>query len=73
MMPNYRSLSSLMNHAKRHYHLKQYQCSECSYTSSEAAHVRTHMALKHPHVGAKPIDNKSVKELLISEELSSNK
>ncbi|EJD75776.1 hypothetical protein LOAG_17140 [Loa loa] len=57
MMPNYRSLSSLMNHAKRHYHLKQYQCSECSYTSSEAAHVRTHMALKHPHVGAKPIDN----------------
>ncbi|MCP9265366.1 hypothetical protein DINM_020642 [Dirofilaria immitis] len=59
MMPNYRSLSSLMNHAKRHYHLKQYQCSECSYTSSEAAHVRTHMALKHPNVGAKPIDNKN--------------
>ncbi|VDK44557.1 unnamed protein product [Anisakis simplex] len=47
-MPNNRSLSSLMNHAKRHYHVKQYQCSECSYTSSEAAHVRTHMALKHP-------------------------
>lgn len=58
-MPNNRSLSSLMNHAKRHYHLKQYQCSECVYTSSEAAHVRTHMAIKHPHVGAKPIDNNS--------------
>lgn len=58
-MPNNRSLSSLMNHAKRHYHLKQYQCSECVYTSSEAAHVRTHMAIKHPQVGAKPIDNNS--------------
>lgn len=57
-MSDNRSLSSLMNHARRHYHLKQYQCSECTYTSSEAAHVRTHMAIKHPHVGAKPIDNK---------------
>lgn len=57
-MCNYRSLSSLMSHAKRHYHMKQYQCPECPYSSSEAAHARTHMALKHPQIGTKPIDNK---------------
>uniref|UniRef100_A0A1I7WR78 C2H2-type domain-containing protein n=1 Tax=Heterorhabditis bacteriophora TaxID=37862 RepID=A0A1I7WR78_HETBA len=50
------SLCSLMSHAKRHYHIKQFECAHCSYASSEAAHVRTHLLVKH-NSHERPIDH----------------
>uniref|UniRef100_A0A1I7ZWU8 C2H2-type domain-containing protein n=1 Tax=Steinernema glaseri TaxID=37863 RepID=A0A1I7ZWU8_9BILA len=49
-------LSSLINHAKRHYIDKQFNCTECAYGSSEAAHVRNHMRLRHSVVDKDPED-----------------
>jgi hypothetical protein len=53
-------MSSLLNHAKRHNVLKQFVCICCPYGSSEAAHVRNHMKLRHRLVGREPLDNRSV-------------
>ncbi|KAK0404832.1 hypothetical protein QR680_017655 [Steinernema hermaphroditum] len=49
-------LSSLINHAKRHYIDKQFNCTECAYGSSEAAHVRNHMRLRHSVIDKEPED-----------------
>ncbi|TKR81392.1 hypothetical protein L596_015267 [Steinernema carpocapsae] len=49
-------LSSLINHAKRHYANKQFNCTECTYGSSEAAHVRNHMRLRHQVTDKEPVD-----------------
>uniref|UniRef100_A0A0N5CU57 C2H2-type domain-containing protein n=1 Tax=Thelazia callipaeda TaxID=103827 RepID=A0A0N5CU57_THECL len=57
VLPDCESVSSLINHIKRHYCLKEYQCPECPYASSEAVHVRIHMTLRHPQVKGRPIYN----------------
>lgn len=58
-IPGKRPLTLLLKHAKRHYHLKQFQCRHCAYCSSDAAHVRNHMKLKHPQSHFKhPVNNK---------------
>uniref|UniRef100_A0A914WJV6 C2H2-type domain-containing protein n=1 Tax=Plectus sambesii TaxID=2011161 RepID=A0A914WJV6_9BILA len=63
-LPKKKPLSSLLNHAKRHYLLKQFICLQCPYGSSEAAHVRNHMKLRHNVVDRDPLDvrNASLQE-----------
>jgi hypothetical protein len=51
-------LSSLLNHAKRHFTTKQFVCTECNYGSSEAAHVRNHMRMRHHLQNQEPLDTK---------------
>lgn len=61
-MRGQRSVSSLVSHAKRHYHIKQYACpvAGCSYSSAESTHVRAHVKTKHKEIthDMAPIDNK---------------
>lgn len=61
-MRGQRSISSLVSHAKRHYHIKQYACpvAGCGYSSAESTHVRAHVKTKHKAIthDMAPIDNK---------------
>jgi hypothetical protein len=61
VMRGQRSVSSLVSHAKRHYHVKQYACpmDACAYTSAESTHVRAHLRTKHKRTDLHPVDNKN--------------
>ncbi|KAH7713937.1 zinc finger protein [Aphelenchoides avenae] len=56
MVASNQPLSNLMNHAKRHYIVKQFRCPECSHSCVENASMRTHIAIKHPGTNAEPLD-----------------
>ncbi|TMS35979.1 hypothetical protein L596_003255 [Steinernema carpocapsae] len=50
-------LSTLMNHAKRHYNVKQFRCEECDYAAYEYCSIKSHIALKHPNREVEAVDD----------------
>ncbi|KAI1730167.1 transcription factor lir-3 [Ditylenchus destructor] len=51
-----KSMTGLLEHAKRHYVVKQFRCPDCTHACVDISSMRTHISIKHPGSESEPID-----------------